>query len=260
MNPAVIQFSLSDAPVLEPAWRVFSAVCRLTREALPIADMSVLYEPDMHDEWEACHRTPDVGLLSEQERRLADVRTRVGALGVELEGEMPGLSTRRNLDPESPHLRQLNRQGQVVATQYRGMLDLRVDGPAARCVVHAWRDVLGRDMEEFRGWNFCPPQGFLPWHTNRTDRIGWRMYVVHCQENDRSAFHYWREGQEAVGRVPDHHGCVNLFKVHDVDLLWHAVVSRTFRFSCGMSLSDTAVLRLIEGLKGRFREYGTNGC
>ena len=45
---------------------------------------------------------------------------------------------------------------------------------------------FGNDFIGIRGWFWYPPKGFREWHTNMYDPSGWRLYIVHVDQKNKS--------------------------------------------------------------------------
>ena len=90
---------------------------------------------------------------------------------------------------------------------------------------------------EQRGVFWYPKGGFREWHSNypynqKTDFSGWRIYLVDVEEEGKSGFQYLDTNGELV-HCPDRKGHANVFWLPRDRFFWHAVYSKTNRFSCG---------------------------
>lgn len=78
-----------------------------------------------------------------------------------------------------------------------------------------------------------PPGTWFGWHTNH-GYPGWRLYLSHAEEEDRSFFRYRDPRTGAVVTSPDGRWHLRLFEVASDRPLWHAIHSAdTHRFSIG---------------------------
>jgi len=90
---------------------------------------------------------------------------------------------------------------------------------------------------EQRGVFWYPKGGYREWHSNfpynaHTDRAGWRIYLVDVEEEGKSGFQYLNEEGNCI-HCADRKGYANIFWLPHDRFFWHAVFSRTNRFSCG---------------------------
>ena len=82
------------------------------------------------------------------------------------------------------------------------------------------------------GQYWYPRGGYMGWHTNNR-YPGWRLYVSHAEEPEKSFFRYRRPEDGEIVTSLDRAWNVRLFKVSPARPLWHAVYSETNRFSFG---------------------------
>lgn len=90
------------------------------------------------------------------------------------------------------------------------------------------------------GLFYYPPGGYTIWHTNRYDKIGWRVYYVQTEEEGKSWFNYRDNQTGVIYSIPDKSGYFNIFQVKEDfdDALWHCVHSETHRHSVGLYIPD----------------------
>ena|GEM_PF-3700327 len=106
---------------------------------------------------------------------------------------------------------------------------------------------------EQRGVFWYPNGGFREWHSNypynqETDVSGWRIYLVDVETEGQSGFQYLNSKGELV-HCADRKGYANVFWLPRTKFFWHAVYSKTNRFSCGfrpLPHVSRAVSRVIE--------------
>ena len=89
----------------------------------------------------------------------------------------------------------------------------------ARCSGHFW----------------YPPGGYMGWHTN-SEAPGWRLYITHTDEPEKSFFRYRHPDTEQIITSMDSEWDVRMFFVSHDRPLWHTVYSDTNRFSLGYIL------------------------
>jgi hypothetical protein len=81
-----------------------------------------------------------------------------------------------------------------------------------------------------------PPGSFMGWHTN--SRVpGWRLYLNHAEEPDRSFLRYRDPDSGAIVTSWDRVFCCRLFRIDPSRPLWHAIRSETFRYSLGYNVT-----------------------
>ena len=90
---------------------------------------------------------------------------------------------------------------------------------------------------EQRGVFWYPNGGFREWHSNypyntKTDVSGWRIYLVDVEEEGKSGFQALSPTGQLV-HYPDRKGYANVFWLPRERFFWHAIFSKTDRFSCG---------------------------
>lgn len=85
------------------------------------------------------------------------------------------------------------------------------------------------------GHFWYPPGGYMGWHTN-SESPGWRLYISHTDEAEKSYFRYRHPETEQIITTMDNEWDVRLFYVSNDRPLWHTVYSDTNRFSLGYRL------------------------
>lgn len=81
-----------------------------------------------------------------------------------------------------------------------------------------------------------PPGGYVGWHTDRA-MPGWRLYISHAEEANKSFFRYLDPDHDRVVTSADNGWDYRLFRVSPAKPFWHAVYSQTNRFSLGFNIS-----------------------
>ncbi len=127
-----------------------------------------------------------------------------------------------------------NLHGSVVDPQVVE-LRRRVDAIAEQLLSRAL--VLQGPVEVRNSGHFWyPPGGFMSWHTNLR-KPGWRMYLTHARSPGVSWFRYRDPRTDTVVTSLDSEWDCRLFQIRPDAPLWHAVYSRTDRFSFGYMAS-----------------------
>lgn len=110
--------------------------------------------------------------------------------------------------------------------------------------------------EEIRisGFHYLLPRGYMGWHTNVHDPLGWRLYYIELSNtNDEtfseSYFQYLNPlNTSEIIKVKDKSGYYNLFKLRSREEgpLWHSTFSEnTHRFSIGFHVNEDLIKNLI---------------
>lgn len=121
----------------------------------------------------------------------------------------------------------------LVDTKFRQTYAIK-NSSGMRCSGHFW----------------YPPGGYMGWHTN-SESPGWRLYISHTDEPEKSYFRYRHPETEHIITTMDHEWDVRLFYVSKDKPLWHTVCSDTNRFSLGYILVPQQKLKsLIRKTKG----------
>ncbi len=163
-----------------------------------------------------------------------------------------GVVTRREIATAIPFNARFTRD--VVWSAEVAARRARLDGVLAR-----W--LGGRLGGSFRpvlsaaGQWWYPPGTHFGWHTNH-GYPGWRLYLSHAEEEDRSFFRYRDPRSGEVVTSLDGRWHLRLFEVSSDRPLWHAIHSETHRFSIGWFVRPwslraalaTGVKRLTDGV------------
>lgn len=226
---------------------LFGCVADALRELLPIDTMArfdVAGGPELRGSIASPPRARAFDEL-EQERKRHTQRLRAdGHYGRPAGALASGVAIFANDDPHSHYARLFVHAGRPLAQQYLGALLTVVDDRVRAQLSAAWSALLGPEFDgRIRNVNYCPPAGFIPWHTNRYDAPGWRLYLVDVPHAGAAAFAI-SDGAR-VHRVPDRPGWFNLFRIEHDRPLWHCVGSEAQRVSCGVRLTDAAAARLL---------------
>jgi hypothetical protein len=112
-----------------------------------------------------------------------------------------------------------------------------------------------------------PPGTHFGWHTNH-GYPGWRLYLSHAEDEDRSFFRYRDPQSGRVVTSLDGHWHLRLFEVSGDRPLWHAIHSDTHRFSIGWFVRpwslrnalDAGVKRITDGLATARRARAAAGA
>jgi hypothetical protein len=119
--------------------------------------------------------------------------------------------------------------------------------PIAKYMDAAYKSIYGHiQYTMVRGLFWYPKGGFREWHTNRFHLSGWRLYLIECDEDERSWFAYKHPKTGITHRIPDRRGYINIFKVTKDPPLWHNVYSQTNRFSLGIHVTDEFMDNIVE--------------
>lgn len=94
------------------------------------------------------------------------------------------------------------------------------------------------------GHFWYPPGGFMAWHTNN-DKPGWRVYLSYAEEEGRSFFRYRDPSNGSITTSYDTGFDLRMFLVSRQRPFWHAVYSKTNRFSFGFSLRRAPLLQRL---------------
>lgn len=87
------------------------------------------------------------------------------------------------------------------------------------------------------GHFWYPPGSYMGWHTN--SRVpGWRAYLTWVPEPERSFFRYAEPGAGTIVTSGDTGWDLRVFFVEPDQPFWHAVCSRTDRFSFGYRILE----------------------
>jgi hypothetical protein len=140
-----------------------------------------------------------------------------------------GVVTRREIATAIPFNARFTRD--VVWSAEVAARRARLDGVLAR-----W--LSGRVAGSFRpllsaaGQWWYPPGTYFGWHTNH-GYPGWRLYLSHAEEENRSFFRYRDPRSGEVVTSLDGRWHLRLFEVSSDRPLWHSIHSDTHRFSIG---------------------------
>lgn len=107
----------------------------------------------------------------------------------------------------------------------------RVDDIAADLLSRALAAQGSVDVRN-SGHFWYPPGGFMSWHTNLR-KPGWRMYLTHARSAGLSYFRYRDPRTHEIVTSHDGEWDCRIFQIRPDAPLWHAVYSRTDRFSFG---------------------------
>ena len=114
-----------------------------------------------------------------------------------------------------------------------GYSNERLNPSWSKPILEAIARYNGPEEVSLRNILYYPPGGFMGWHTN-ADYPGWRMYLVHVEENRKSFF---RRRHPATAEILTHweeDGCINFFKITDRHQPhWHCIATDTHRWSAG---------------------------
>lgn len=126
-------------------------------------------------------------------------------------------------------------------------------------------DVVAAKIRSAFGWRWSvspsghflyPPGGYMGWHTN-SGAPGWRLYLTHAETPGQSFFRYRDPSSCEIVTSQDRAFDARMFRVGGPAPLWHAVFSRTNRFSFGYVIHRPspwqALLLGIRRLRGHRR-------
>jgi hypothetical protein len=122
-----------------------------------------------------------------------------------------------------------------------------VNHPIARYLGDIYKSIYGTiKYTEVRGLFWYPKGGFREWHTNQYHRLGWRLYLVYADEDEKSWFSFKHPETGKLHTLPDKTGYINIFKVTKDPPLWHNVYSQTNRISLGIHVTDEFIDKFID--------------
>ena len=76
--------------------------------------------------------------------------------------------------------------------------------PIAKYMDAAYKSIYGHiQYTMVRGLFWYPKGGFREWHTNRFHLSGWRLYMIDCDEDERSWFAYKHPKTSITHRIPE---------------------------------------------------------
>lgn len=96
------------------------------------------------------------------------------------------------------------------------------------------------------GHFWYPPGGYMGWHTN-SGAPGWRVYLTHASESNKSFFRYRDPENGNIVTSSDENWDVRLFRVEPGNPIWHSVYSQTDRFSLGYAVFPRRPIRALAG-------------
>ncbi len=258
----VYSFPARDIDHGADAHALFARVADGLRELLPIASMTRYVGPAAAAHGVAVTAAPNEGdcdALERQRKRDTERVRAAGHFGRAAGALASGVRVFENDDPDNHYARLFVHGERPVAQQYLGAL-IAIAGDTVRAPLSAaWTALLGEGFDgRIRNINYCPPQGFIPWHTNRYDAAGWRLYLVDVPAGEDGASQFCISGGDSVRRIPDRAGWFNLFYIGDDRPLWHCVGSESRRVSCGVRLTDATAARLLARARaaGSVEEWG----
>ena len=122
---------------------------------------------------------------------------------------------------------------------------------AVRHLISLLRTLSPHEDYGLRGLFLYPRHGLREWHSNRFDPPGWRMYLIHTEEDAKSWFGVRDPVTGSIHHLPDFDGKANLFRIESKsqDAVWHSIYSTTNRWSCGVRLSDDVAQDIIRSAR-----------
>jgi len=129
----------------------------------------------------------------------------------------------------------------------KGCMLCCTDHPIARYMAEIYKSIYGNlKYTEVRGLFWYPKGGFREWHTNEHTRLGWRLYLVYADEDEKSWFSFKHPQTGKLHTMPDRSGYINVFKITKDPPVWHNIYSQTNRISLGIHVTDEFIEKFIE--------------
>eukprot|EP00928_Gymnodinium_smaydae_P014953 TRINITY_DN15488_c0_g1_i2.p1 TRINITY_DN15488_c0_g1~~TRINITY_DN15488_c0_g1_i2.p1 ORF type:complete len:511 (+),score=12.80 TRINITY_DN15488_c0_g1_i2:150-1682(+) len=106
------------------------------------------------------------------------------------------------------------------------------------------------------GFFFYPPGAHIAWHTNRWNRVGYRLYFSKMSAEKGTAGFSWVDPRSLVSRsVKPQNGTITIFPLQRDPVMWHSTWSvDAHRYSFGVRISSKIwkKLKMLEGVSPVF--------
>lgn len=135
-------------------------------------------------------------------------------------------------------LRQLIVSDTNIDRSIHGHLKIFLNLGYSRKLLHHLASTFPKHSIKATGGFLYEAGDFMGWHTNN-NLPGYRMYITHCDEHNKSVFKYLDpRTNEVVSYVEPKGFTIKLFKITTEETLWHCVSSDCNRYSIGFYILD----------------------
>lgn len=109
---------------------------------------------------------------------------------------------------------------------------------------------IGGENTKITGCFFYDTNMFRVWHTNKWDLLGWRIYFIKTNQNNKSFFSYLDHNNNfSYEKLYDNNLTIRCFKITSIPPLWHSIYSECQRYSLGIYLDDDTFNKVLNKIK-----------